>query len=59
MEFLFDAVYTSTVAIPHVPPGSGEPGRVWTQEGELRSDPKWRPTITPQRPLRPPRQPSA
>jgi hypothetical protein len=36
MEYLFDAVYTSTVAIPTVPPGPGEPGRVWTQDGELR-----------------------
>jgi len=36
MEYLFDAVYTSSAAIPVVPPGSGEPGRVWTQDGELR-----------------------
>ncbi|GAB3992345.1 hypothetical protein GCM10029992_01060 [Glycomyces albus] len=36
MEFLFDANYTSTTPIPAVPTGSGEPGRVWTQDGELR-----------------------
>jgi hypothetical protein len=35
MEYLFDAVFTSSVAIPSVPPGSGEPGRVWTKDGEL------------------------
>ncbi|MEU6861150.1 hypothetical protein AB0B28_20020 [Glycomyces sp. NPDC046736] len=36
MEYLIDAVFTSSVAIPNVPSGSGEPGRVWTQDGELR-----------------------
>lgn len=35
MEYLFDAVYTSTVPISRVPSGAGEPGRLWTQEGEL------------------------
>jgi hypothetical protein len=40
MEYLFDAVYTASVAIPKVPEGEGHPGRVWTQDGELhvRSD---------------------
>jgi hypothetical protein len=36
MEYSFDAIYTSTSTIPSVPPGSGEPGRVWTETGELR-----------------------
>lgn len=35
MEYLFDAVYTSTVPISRVPTGRGEPGRLWTKDGEL------------------------